>query len=99
MNIWSSFIDIAWAFIKKAWIVILVAVGILILIMYLVTGRKAPIKRRRRRRTSTIRTKTKTKRRVSVGKRKGRRIGNTYYPDTKEGRAAWSRAMRRRRAA
>jgi hypothetical protein len=89
---------------KRSWIIILVSLGI---VVFLVT-RIFPSKKRRviRRRRRTTRKAAVTRRRSSTSskrtgrtttKRKGRRIGNTFYPDTREGRAAWSRAMQRRR--
>jgi len=87
--------------IKKYWYV-----PVIIVVGYFLLGalkKKSRVTRRRRRKSpassssSSRKRSTGTRKRSGVRRGKGRRIGNTWYPNTSEGRAAWSRAMRRRR--
>lgn len=72
-------------------------IAVIMFLLFRKPKKRRPIKRRRVVR-KTVRKSTPRKRTTRVTtKRKGRRIGNTWYPDTREGKKNWAAAMRRRR--
>lgn len=88
-------------FMKKSWFVIIAMIFVLVLIMRFLLHPQSPVVRRRSHTRRTVSGGRKTKsvtrsnkaatRKVSKGK--GRKIGNVFYPDTREGRSKWAKRM------